>query len=306
MLETQARLAIAEAELVQAADELRVSVRRLQAQIGFRPTKLKSLSRTWGFEPLAQQLSELTQRALMQNKEIQVAKEEANIYKARLDAAIGQHLPTLDFTASFRRGDSEDLATLSQRTNTYSFGINLQIPIFTGGYASAARFQANQQYRQAQHRLDGVAGRVQSEVYKYYSTYMSGIHRVEALHTAVKSSELSLDSALKSFSVGAASNLDVLDSQDELIEARYQFFQARLEVLLAQLQLLNAVGQPLESAIHQISEQHFQGSIVSLPRGLSTWQDSVDGWTSYTVQPVYAQQKLPLAGRTNQTPGTLN
>lgn len=289
LLETQARLAIAQAELVKVADHLRLSVRQLQTRVGTRPTKVQSLSRAWGFEPLAQDLYELTQRALMQNKEIQTARQEMTIYKARLDAATGQYLPTLDFTASFRRGDSEDLSTRSQRTNTYSFGLNLNIPIFTGGYTTAARFQAGQQYRQAQHRYDSVVGRTESEVYKHYSTYTSGIHRVQALHTAVKSNELSLDSALKSFNVGAASNLDVLDAQDELIEARYEFFQSRLDVLLAQFQLLSTVGQRLDSAIQQISSQHFQGGAVSLPQGLSTWEDSVDGWTLFTIQPTYVQ-----------------
>jgi len=285
LAETQSRLAIAQAELLQAADYLRTSARQLQAHIGQRPQNLRSLSRQWQHQPMTQPLAELVEHATQQNREIQAAYQETAVYQARLDAATSQYFPTLDLTASLSRGESEDLATLSQRSNTFSIGVNVTIPIFTGGYTTANRSQARHQLNQAQYRYQGLVGKIQSDIHKYYSLYSSGAQRVQALERAVRSAELSLDSAQKSFRVGAASNIDVLDAQDELVSARYAYFKARLEVLMAQLRLQAAMGLSLHEPIAQMTQHHFQGAIITLPMGLNTWQDSADGWTLYRLAP---------------------
>lgn len=285
LAETQARLAISEAERLQAEDHLRTTARRLQSHIGQRPHNLRTLSRQWDYQPLTQSLDELVKLAVGQNREIQAAKQEVAMYQARLDAAVSQYFPTLDLSANFSRGESEDLATLSQRTNTFAVGVHISIPIFTGGYTTANKSQARHLLNQAQHRYDGTVGKVRSEVNRFYSLYSSGAQRVAALQKAVESSEISLSSALKSFSVGAASNLDILDAQDELLLNRYEYFKGRLETLMAQLQLYAALGEPLHGYVQTMSSEQFRGGIITLPMGINVWQDSADGWLSYQLHP---------------------
>lgn len=88
-------------------------------------------------------MQSLLERAVEHNPQLKVAQQEQRIYQARLDAASSQYWPTVDLVASFSRGDSEDLATLSQRTNTYAVGVQVNIPLFTGGYTTANRRATN-------------------------------------------------------------------------------------------------------------------------------------------------------------------
>lgn len=268
LVETQARLDTAQADLLKAQDEVRVSVRQLQSHIGLAPQALYGLSDTWVYQALAQDLSTLLEQALVNNKDIQTAKQRVAMYQARLDSARSQYFPTVDLGLSVGKADSEDLSTLSQRSNTFAIGININIPIFTGGYTYAATSQARYQMQAAQHHYDATVAAVKAEVQKQYSLYTNGKQHVAALKTAMESSELSLASAEKSFTVGAASNLDVLDAQDQLAQTRHDYYVSRLELLLAQLHLHAALGDDLHQTVQEQSQQQFQGAVLHVINGI--------------------------------------
>lgn len=270
LTETQARLDTARADLLKANDELRISARQLQSHIGIPPHALYALNTNWYYQPLDQSeragVTPFLERALLQNKDIQAAKQQVAVYQARLEAARSQYFPTIDLGLSVGKADSEDLSTLSQRSNTFAIGINVNIPIFTGGYTTAAISQARFQMQAAQYRYNATVAAVQAEVQKQYNLYTSGQQRVSALRNAMDSSQLSLDSVEKSFSVGAASNLEVLDAQDQFVQTRYDYYYARLELLLAQLRLHAALGDDLHQTVQQQSKRQFQGEVIELER----------------------------------------
>ncbi len=257
LVETQARLAIAQAEWLRAQDQLRTAARQLQAQIGIRPEWIKQLDDRVTATPLTADLGQLQDQARQHNREIQAAKQQVAIAKARLENARSQYFPALDLVATAGKGDSEDLTTLSQRTNTFTIGLQLQIPLFAGGYTTAITTQGRYQLQQAEHLYQRALGQVDTEVARLYHQYQSGIEQVAAQKQAMKSSQISLDSVEKSFSVGAASNLDVLDAKDQLSETRYEYHKAQLTVLQSRLELAAMVGDALHQPVQQMSEQFF-------------------------------------------------
>lgn len=258
LADTQARLATATAEQLQALDELRNAARQLQAQIGFKPSAIKSIDTGNLPAPLSTPLATLQEQARRQNREVKAAKQQVNIGKARLENARSQFFPSLDLVATAGRGDSEDITTLSQRTNTFSVGLQLQVPIFTGGYTSAISTQARYQLQQAESLYTNALDVVDTQVAKLYHQYHSGIEQVEAQYKAYTSSQLSLESALKSFAAGAASNLDVLEAQDQLSETRYDYYQTQLELVQRQLELAVMLGESLHEPIQKISQNRFE------------------------------------------------
>lgn len=283
--ETEARLATVQADRLRAADTLRIYARQLQALIGVQPLYLKQLQSEWQYQPLDHDLDSLLEQALLHNPDIQTAQHEMSVRKAALDAARSEYFPTLDLVISAGKANSEDLSTLSQRTNTFAIGLTMFIPIFTGGYTTAASTQARFQWQAAQHRYDAIVARAQADIQKQYGLYVSGARRVEAMAKAVESSQISLESMQKSYSVGAANNLEVLDAQDQLMQTRYNYYDARLQLLLAKLRLDAAVGMPLASTLQQIAQQQSQGEVIRLLDPLSSWGETANGWTTFTLQP---------------------
>lgn len=259
LADTQARLATVAAEQLQANDALHNAVRELQAQIGFRPEAIQGLDTRNPPQPLATPLSALQERAREHNREVQAARQQRRMAEARLESARSQFFPSLDLVATAGRGDSEDIATLSQRTNTFTVGLQLQVPIFTGGYTTAHSSQARHYLQQAEHLYQNALNTVDTEVATLYHRYQSGIEQVAAQKKAYESSQLSVESALISFEAGAISNLDVLEAQDQLSETRYQYYQVQLELVQTQLELAVMLGESLHTPIQQLSESRFEG-----------------------------------------------
>lgn len=260
LAETQARLATASAEQLQAFDELRNAARQLQAHIGFAPRAIKSLDMLNPPLPLTTPLSELQAQAQAHNKEIKSAQQQVAMAQARLESARSRYFPSLDLVATAGRGDSEDIATLSQRTNTFTVGLQLQVPLFTGGYTRALSTQARYQLEQAEYLYRNALNKVDTQVARLYQQYQSGIEQVAAQYKAYRSSQLSLESALQSFAAGAISNLDVLEAQEQLSNMRYEYYQRQLELVQSQLELAAVLGESLHTPIQQLSQVRFENS----------------------------------------------
>ncbi|HWK70790.1 MAG TPA: TolC family outer membrane protein [Burkholderiaceae bacterium] len=242
--ETAARLALAKADEIAAHDDLVVAVRELQSMLGFVPDSVAGPGDEFPLQlPQPASLDEWLRRASVNNPSARAARETVNVAQAELDQAKSEYWPTVSLVASYSNADSENLSVLSQRSNTFMVGIHVAIPIFTGGYTTANVARARAVYRQRRHELDAAREKAAADAMRQYTNVADGVERIRALQSAVASSELSVDAAQKAFSYGVGSNLDVLDEQDVLFEARSKLEQARLEYLLARLQLERVAGE---------------------------------------------------------------
>ncbi len=261
--ETQARLAVARADMIAADDRLRVAARELQALVGTPVSTVAGLSRDFPLLPLIPASLQQWLERTVNNADVRSAQEAVRVADAEVDRAASRYFPTMDLVASYGKADSENLSTLSQRSNTFIVGIQVNIPIFTGGYNTANVSRARLDRRRLQQELDATRERVQATITRQYTNVQGGAERISALEAAVESSQLSLDSAEKGFLYGAISNLDVLKTQDKLYQAKYQLVKARLEYLLAHMELASAVGE-LESVQFDRISNVYLGPAISL------------------------------------------
>src|SRR5690606_1717113 len=164
---------------------------------------------------------------------------------------------------SVSKADSENLSTLSQRSNTFMAGLQANIPIFTGGYntANVSRTRADQ--KRLQHELTATLERTQAEVMRQYTNVQGGAERIRAFDAAVESGQQALHATEQSFLGGVLSNLDVLRAQDTLYRAQFDLVRARLEYLLARLSLASAAGTLDDAQFDGIS-QAYLGRVITL------------------------------------------
>lgn len=263
--ETAARLAIAQADTISAEDNLLVAVRELEAMLGAVPTRILGLDNSVSLSPLQpSSLQDWLDRARNNNAQIRLAQEALDVADAEVDQASSRYLPTIDLVASFAKADSENLSTLSQRTDTFVIGLQMTIPIFTGGYTTAAVSRAREVRRQRQHELNAAIETAMAETTMHYTGVIQGAERVRALEAAVESGEVSVDAAEKGFKYGVTSNLNVLNEQERLFNTRHELIRARLEHLLSQVELARAVGDLATPTFDQINQKYL-GRVISLP-----------------------------------------
>jgi protease secretion system outer membrane protein len=262
--ETVARLAVARADLIDAADEWTVSLRELKALRGAVPSQLAVLGNDFPLLPVVPAtLQAWLDHARAHNPDVAAARMAVSVADTEVDVAASRYMPTTDLVAAYGRSKSEDLASLSQRTNTFSIGIQISIPLFAGGYNKANVARARSDRIRLEQELRATLERTLAEVTRQYANVRAGADLVRALQAAVASGELSLKSARKGFLVGISSNLEVLKVQDRLYQTRYDLAKARLEYLLARLKLAAVAGELGSRAFDDINDTYLD-RVISL------------------------------------------
>ena len=243
MLETQARLELAEAQLTEAQDNAVAARETLAGIIGMDPGPLDKLGE--GFRPAGITPSSFEaweQIAREHNPELAAARLAVENARLEIDKNRAGHYPRVDLVAAYSRGDAESINTYTQNTVNRAIGVQVNIPIYQGGAISAATRQAAAGYGRAQSDLDARTSKVLVELRKAHSLVQSSVRKIEALDKAVASGRLLMTATEKSIQGGVRINLDLLNAQQQLYTSQRDLAQARYSYLIGLLRLRAAAG----------------------------------------------------------------
>lgn len=166
--------------------------------------------------------------------------------------------------AGYTAGSSQSISELNQRNHYSSIGLELNIPLYSGGSTRALTRQASANSAKALDELDATRQEVISNTTREYRGVQSGALRIQALEKAVTSNERSLTSTRKGFKEGGTStNSDVLNAEELLYDARHDLFEAKLNYLMSRLRLASSVGSLGDDDIEQINDYLGPELIVS-------------------------------------------
>ena len=165
---------------------------------------------------------------------VDTAREEISIRRAG-------HFPTVDLTGSAGYNKSGGRFGAS-KIHTKDVGVQLNVPLFQGGYVNSRTQEAVEQLNQQLMRLEQARRTAQSDTRQAYLGVISGISQVKALKQALVSSETALQATEAGFEVGTRTAVDVVISQQALLQARRDYAQARYNYLLDTLRLKRATG----------------------------------------------------------------
>jgi protease secretion system outer membrane protein len=254
MLETQARLELAEAQLAEAQDNAVAMRETLAGIIGMDPGRLDTLAE--GFHPVTIQpgsFEEWEKIAREHNPELAAAR--LAIENARLEVQRNRagHAPRVDLVAAYSKGDAESINTYTQNSVNRTIGVQVNIPIYQGGAVGAATRQAAAGYGRAQSDLDARTNKVMVELRKAHSLVQSSVRKIEALEKAVVSGKLLMTATGQSIKGGVRINLDLLNAQQQLYTSQRDLAQARYGYLIALLRLRAAAGTLDGSGVREIA-----------------------------------------------------
>ncbi len=243
VLETQAKAELAEAQVIEARDNLTTARNALAGIVGREVSNLDALSGNFPMQPMnpagIEQWKEL---AMAQNAEIIAQQFAVEAARQEINKNRAGHFPRLDAVASFSDNKSESLNYFGQENAQRSVGIQLNIPIFSGGYVNAATTQAAANHARAKSELDAKINQIMVELRKQYGLVKSGEQRIRALENAVVSARLLITATEKSIQGGVRINLDLLNARQQLHTSQRDLAQARYNYLLAYLRLRYAAG----------------------------------------------------------------
>lgn len=262
VLETQARLSLAQAEEIESLDAQDSALRELEAIVGqpLQIEELAPLARQFDIAPLEPNRFETWRElAMANNPELKSQHHALDVASYEVERKRAGHLPKVSLYASSRQTSSDSESSYNQKYDTNSIGIQVSLPLFAGGSVSATTRQAANQLSQAQYELDAQTAATLVELRKQFNLNTSGAAKVRAYEMAVSSATALVAATKKSVSGGERVNLDVLDAEQQLFTARRDLANARHAYLLARIQLKYYAGLLSEQDLRTLAG-YFQPS----------------------------------------------
>ena len=253
--EAQSRFDLASALEISAINDLEVKRHALRVIVGRdfgRLSQLKPAAVLAPPEPAI--MDKWVEAAVRDNIAVlaqQAATEVANKEVKRMRAG---HYPTLDAVAHYGRTSTATFAGTDMLTTTGgSIGMQLNIPIFQGGYVTARAREAVANRVAAMATLESARRVAELDARQSFLGTVNGLARVRALEAALISSMSALESNRLGYEVGIRIKIDVLNAEQQVYTTRRDLSRARFDVLLSQLKLQASVGSLGEDDLLQIS-----------------------------------------------------
>jgi outer membrane protein len=242
--EARARHDLAAAEEVLADAQLQLAREALAALIGAPVETLAPLSPKLPLpSPEPADVTQWVKAADEQNLQIQVQQYLLGIAEEELRKNRGGHYPTLDLVASHVYNDAGGSAFgIASESTTNQIGLQLQVPIYQGGYVSSRVRETAAREQQAREQLTFTRRQTARLARDAYLAVTAGAVRVRALEQAQVSSRRALESTLIGYESGVRTGVDVLNAQRELYRTARDLSQARYNWLVFRLQLKAVVG----------------------------------------------------------------
>jgi outer membrane protein len=169
--------------------------------------------------------------------------------REEIDRQAAGHFPTLDlvgrhgFNTNFGNVDVGPIsAPFSNETDETSIGLELAVPIFSGGAVVSRTREAAERHQQAIEQREQARRESYRRTRVAFLGVVAGISRIKALKQAVQSSMVSVASTKAGLEVGTRTAVDVVVTEQALFRTRRDYARARYNYLLDTLRLKFAAG----------------------------------------------------------------
>lgn len=242
--QSEARLSLARSQLEAAQAQLVASRENYLRVVGKNPENLEPPPVLPG---LPETVDKALEAALADNPDLLAIKKESEASRHDVGVARASRLPRLSAIASGDYVDYLDSAngTFGPRDHGTgaTVGVQATLPLYQGGGPGARVRQAQARLSETMEQTIEVERLVIAQVRSAYASHVASQEVIRSSQTAVSANELALEGVRAENSVGTRDVLDVLNAEQELLNARVQLVTARRDAYVAGFALLAAMGR---------------------------------------------------------------
>ncbi len=236
----QTRLANQEVQLSQARtlrDTARINFLRI---VGAPLSADLELSEELSSDPVrAPEPEAAIEQAKADRLELRIAERQARLAGMLRKAASADRLPSVSFFADYgSSGTKIDENSLPTR----AVGVRVDIPVFNGGRTNGEVAVSASQERQAQRRLSDLRFEIERDVRVSLANLQTRESQVAAARQTVALAERELELSQDRFANGVADNIEVVNAQTSLENARQSLVSSTAQFNVARLNLAVALG----------------------------------------------------------------
>ncbi|MFV8460192.1 outer membrane channel protein TolC [Vibrio campbellii] len=237
---------LAENTLTNSYEGLREITGQEHSQLSILDTDRFSASKS------SESAAALVEQAEQKNLSLLAARISQDVAKDNISLASSGHLPSLTLDGSYALADQSNSSQDYDQDNL-NIGLNLVVPLYTGGNTTSLTKQAEYNYVAASEDLEATYRSVVKDVRAFNNNISASIGALRAYEQSVVSAQSALEATEAGFDVGTRTIVDVLDSTRRLYDANKNLSDARYNYILSVLQLRQAVGTLSEQDIVDVN-----------------------------------------------------
>jgi len=246
--EAKTKKALIEAQQISAIQKLKIKKREIQVITGKLPGDLTPLNPIITFTEIDNLADDWIAIAQENNLELQIKSDEIKIAEREVDSRRSGHYPTIDAIASRSRnwdkGGYPYGATQNEGIRSYSdsIGVEISIPIFSGGMTSSRIREAILLKSKLEEDVEYLKRGIELKVRDYYLSLQTNFSEITAFQQAMESAELQLESTQLGFEEGLRNSVEVLDAQQILFNAKLNVLESRYNYIMNFINLKLSTG----------------------------------------------------------------
>lgn len=245
-LRAQVQVSNMRADSISAENNLRLATMALKDVVGLDLDRAIEVQGTFRTDTTLEldNLDALVALGLAKRPELAHVEQEIGWHERKVAADQASSRPKVDLVAAGQTQFQSDEFDLVEREwrKSWNTGLVVQIPLFDGRLTGARVAQARQDLRRIEYDHQRIARAVRLQIQQAYYAVEEASERIGAHRDAVLQAEKGLEVAELRYASGVGTQLENMDAQLALVEARTQSAVARRDKALALMRLEQTVG----------------------------------------------------------------
>ncbi|MBF0130210.1 MAG: TolC family outer membrane protein [Alphaproteobacteria bacterium] len=236
--QAEARLAKAKADRIQGEGTLESTRAAYVKTVGAPPQNLESPKTLTG---LPQSLEEAISLARAHNPTVRSADRTALAAIHNVDLVRGELLPTVSLDLT--REKTWRTSAYNSFSDTASAFVKVSVPLYAQGSVYSRLREAKHTAGQRRLEVDDSLRKAVELASKSWEGVQTAAARIKSYESQIAAAEIALDGVIQETQAGSRTVLDVLNAQQELVDARVSLARARRDEIVAEFDLLASVGR---------------------------------------------------------------
>lgn len=240
-LSTQVRISQAQSEKIELFNQFKQQEIILKKLIGIQQDSLINIKGDISAPATTANLDSLINIAFQNRSELKLAEDKLNTSHLQEHLANLGDLPSLNATLSYgvKNGYEPNLDVLR---GNWVAALSLNIPIFNGFLTRNKENEANVNSSEADLNIVTLKRNIVAEVQQALTNLSSNLEKLNTTLTQVNFAKETVQRAIARYNSGVGTNLDLLDAETSLAQARLFYLQYLYRSILSSYQLKKAVG----------------------------------------------------------------
>ncbi|HEY0455929.1 MAG TPA: TolC family protein [Verrucomicrobiae bacterium] len=249
VLRAEVEVANARPRLIRANNDYRVAKNNLAVALGFNlPRNIGqeiplTLTDKLEAEPYPLELSNAIAEAIKNRPELGVARAEEALRSEQIVRAKAGYKPSVQVFGGYGGRNATFVDDFFQDVSGAIGGIELSWDFFDGNLTRGRVIEAKALRERAHYDTEDLARRIELEVRTSFSEFIQASEVLESQKKVQEQAEESLRLAIARYDAGTGTQLDVLNAQTSLTEARTTQIQALRDYDVARARLRRAIGE---------------------------------------------------------------